>query len=82
MAEQKEPQVSIHQVRYELRSAKEKLSGQARTLSVKECLGKHPYISLGVAFFAGAVLGGFRSVRVEIARTILSVVSKELTHRK
>ena len=92
MDRQKEPQVkneqaeaekvSLAQTREELESAKARLSGQAESLTLKENMAKHPYITLGVAFFAGVLLRGSGKAREEIATSVMHVISSEVMRAK
>ena len=78
MDRQTEPQVTMEQTREDLSSAKKRLSGQAETMSLKEYMVKHPYIALGAAFFSGALLGGSREARQDIAKAVAEVIGKEV----
>ena len=81
MDRQKESQVEPGQTREELRSAKARLAEQAGKFSIKECMARHPYLSLGASFFAGAVLGGSKEIRECVAHVVAEVISNEVLHR-
>jgi len=72
--------VKLDQTRKELSSAKERLSGQADAVSLKEYMVKHPYIALGAAFFSGALLGGSREARQDIAKAVAEVIGNEVVN--
>ena len=80
MEQQKKPQVSLEQAEEGLRAAKDRLSGQAENLSIKEYMVKHPYIALGAAFFTGTLLGGSGEVRESIIKAVVAAVSNEVVH--
>ncbi|MCL2120683.1 MAG: hypothetical protein FWH28_00350 [Clostridiales bacterium] len=82
MDQQKEPQVNLEQTGEALRSAKERLSGQAESLSLKEYMVKHPYIALGTAFLAGTLMGGSGEIRESVVKAATEVISKEVIHHE
>ena len=82
MDQQKEPQIDGEQIRRELNQAKERLSEQAGNLSLKEQMKEHPYITLGVAFFSGALLSGSSEAREGIARTVIDFIGKEIVRHE
>ena len=81
MDQQKEPQMSAEESKDALRQAKERLSDHAEQLSLKEYMVKHPYISLGAAFFSGVLAGGSQDALEDIAKALISAVSKEVINR-
>ena len=81
MDKQTEPKITDSQAREELRSAKARLSAQAEKISLKEYMAEHPYISLGVAFLSGALLGGSQEGRKDVAKTVAEVITKEVINQ-
>lgn len=78
MDRQKEPQVSPDQLREELKSARERIVAQAENLSIREYMKTHPYMTLGAAFFSGAVLGGSRELKENLAKAVVDIISNEV----
>ncbi|MCL1805604.1 MAG: hypothetical protein FWG28_06355 [Clostridiales bacterium] len=82
MGRQKEPQVSLDQVRSELRIAKESITSRAEGVTVKEYMRTHPYMTLGAAFLSGAVLSGSGELREKLAKAIVDIISNEVIQYK
>jgi len=62
------------QIREELDQAKERLTEQAGQLSLKEQMAKHPYITIGAAFFSGALIGASSEIREDIAGVVVDII--------
>ena len=78
---QQQGKVDEKQAREGLRATKARLTEQAGSLSIKEYMAEHPYLTLGAAFFAGAVLGCTGEGREKAASTIAEAITKELFSR-
>jgi len=70
------------QAKLELNRAKESLSEQARHLSIKSYLSKHPYVSLGAAFLSGVLVGGSTEARRDISHAVVDFLGKEAARQR
>jgi hypothetical protein len=82
MDEPKEPKVNLQQIREELDIAKARVTERAESLSFKEYMVEHPYVTLGAAFLSGVVLGGSHETRESLAKAVVDIISSELTYHR
>ncbi len=78
----KTQQASAEEARRSLDLAKDRLAEKAQQLTLKDYMTKHPYISLGAAFFSGVLLGGSHEARADISRTMMDVIGKEVIRQR
>ncbi len=80
--ETEERLVSAEEAKAELNLAKDRLAAKAQQLTLKDYMVKHPYISLGAAFFTGVLLGGSHEARADISRTMMDIIGKEVIRQR
>jgi hypothetical protein len=79
--EAKSRPASAGEIREELKLAKGRLTEQAGQLAWREYAVRHPYLSLGAAFFTGTLLGGSPEARANLSFVAATALAREILRR-